>query len=169
MAQKRMFDRAITETEKFTDMPMSSKGLYFLLGMAADDEGFVSAKSVLRVHGGSDDDLNILLAKGFCLRCPSGVIVITHWRKNNWLDSRRLRKSEYSEDKKFIQLTSNNDYVLSNGLARIEESRIEKNSNANAGDANANSESGNDLTKAEQAARLAITRQTLAAHKKVTP
>src|SRR3990167_4798147 len=127
MAQKRMFDRSITETEKFLDMPMSSKGLYFLLGMAADDEGFVSAKSVLRVHGGTDDDLNILLAKGFCLRCPSGIIVITHWRKNNWLDSRRLRKTEDIEDKKFLSLTNNNDYVLSNGLARVEERRVEEN------------------------------------------
>ncbi len=135
MAQKRMFDRAIVETEKFIDMPMSSKGLYFLLGMAADDEGFVSAKSVLRMHGGTDDDLNILLAKGFCIRCPSGIIIITHWRKNNWLDSRRLRRSEYTEDKKHISLTNGGDYVLSNGLARIEENRIEKKEifNENAG------------------------------------
>lgn len=125
-----MFDRSITETEKFLDMPMSSKGLYFLLGMAADDEGFVSAKTVMRVHGAPDDDLNILLVKGFCIRCPSGIIVITHWRKNNWLDSRRLRKTEYNEDKKFVTLTSSGDYVLSTVLARIEENRIEEKSSS---------------------------------------
>lgn len=136
-----MFDRAITETEKFLDMPMSSKGLYFLLGMAADDEGFVSAKTIMRVHGAPDDDLNILLVKGFCIRCPSGIIVITHWRKNNWLDSRRLRKTEYQEDKKHLSLTSNGDYVLSNGLARVEESRVEKNSNVPTEPRNANADS----------------------------
>jgi len=127
MAQKRMFDRAITETEKFADMPMSSKGLYFLLGMAADDEGFVSARQVLKLHGGTEDDLNILLVKGFCLRMPTGICVITHWKKNNWLDSRRLRPTEYQEEKALL-LTRNGNYVLSNGLARGEESRIEKNS-----------------------------------------
>ena len=166
MAQKRMFDRSITETEKFLDMPMSSKGLYFLLGMAADDEGFVSAKSVLRVHGGTDDDLNILLHKGFCIRCPSGVIVITHWRKNNWLDSRRLRKTEYIEDKKFIALTNNNDYVLSDGLARIEESRVEENRK------DIPSESGNantevKLTQEEMSAQFAKGRQLLG--RKISP
>lgn len=160
MAQKRMFDRAITETEKFVDMPMSSKGLYFLLGMAADDEGFVSAKQVLRMHGGTDDDLNILLHKQFCIRCPSGVIVITHWRKNNWLDSRRIRKTEYTEDKKFIALTQGNDYVLSNGLARVEESRIEKNSMPNGGEENAPS-----LDHAAQIKKMEQTRQALLAKK----
>ena len=42
MAQKRMFDKAIIDTDKFMDLPMSTKALYFLLGMEADDEGFVS-------------------------------------------------------------------------------------------------------------------------------
>lgn len=159
MAQKRMFDRAVIETEKFMDMPMSSKGLYFLLGMAADDEGFVSAKSVLRVHGGTDDDLNILLAKGFCIRCPSGIIIITHWRKNNWLDSRRLRKSEYTEDKKSIALTNNGDYVLSIGLARIEENRIEKKEIFN-------ENSGKELTDEQRTVRIAEIKANLAASKK---
>jgi len=152
MAQKRMFDRSIVDNERFVDMPMSSKGLYFLLGMSADDEGFVSAKAVLRVHGGTDDDLNILLAKGFCIRCPSGIIVITHWRKNNWLDSRRLRRTEYTEDKKWLALTSNGDYVLSNGLASVEESRIEENSKATA--KIQNPFEGRELTKEERLTRL---------------
>ena len=37
-----MFDKAIIDTDKFMDLSMSSKSLYFLLGMEADDEGFVS-------------------------------------------------------------------------------------------------------------------------------
>lgn len=152
-----MFDRAITETEKFLDMPMSSKGLYFLLGMAADDEGFVSAKTVMRVHGAPDDDLNILLAKGFCIRCPSGVIVITHWRKNNWLDSRRIRKTEYTEDKKSIGLTTTGDYVLSLGLARIEESKVVENRMPNGKEEN----SGRELTQEEKSAHFKKGREIL--------
>lgn len=121
-----MFDRAITGTEKFIDMPMSSKALYFLLGMEADDEGFVSARTVMRVHAGTEDDLNILLAKGFCIRFKSGVVVITHWKKNNWLDSRRIRPTEYKEEKSLL-VSRNGDYLLSNGLARVEENRVEEN------------------------------------------
>mgnify|MGYP001558153059 CR=1 FL=1 len=136
MAQKRMFDRSITDTELFMDMPMSSKALYFLLGMEADDEGFASVRKVMRVHGGTEDDLNILLAKGFVIRFKSGVVVITHWKKNNWLDSRRIRKTEYVEEKKLL-ITVDGNYVLSNGLARVEESRVEENRKPNGGEENA--------------------------------
>jgi hypothetical protein len=153
MAQKRMFDRAITGTEKFIDMPMSSKALYFLLGMEADDEGFVSARTVMRVHAGTEDDLNILLAKGFCIRFKSGIIVITHWKKNNWLDNRRIRTTEYKEEKALL-LTQNGEYVLSNGSARIEENRIEKKSFASQ-ESGANTRQDHELSAAEASSRAA--------------
>jgi len=135
MAQKRMFDRAILDTDRFMDLSMSSKALYFLLGMEADDEGFVSPKKVMRIHGGNDDDIKILIAKNFVIPFNSGVVVITDWRKNNWLDARRIRPTEYVREKEQLALTDNNKYVLSNGLAsarleeyRGEESSIEENS-----------------------------------------
>lgn len=130
LAQKRMFDRAIIDTDRFMDLSMSMKGLYFLLGMEADDEGFVSPKKVLRIHGGSEDDLKVLIAKKFLIPFDSGVVVITDWNKNNWLDNRRIRPTEYQREKKKLLLTENKEYVLSNGLAsaRLEERSIEENS-----------------------------------------
>ena len=83
MAQKRMFDKSIIETDEFLDMGMPTKALYFLLGMEADDEGFVSPKRVMRIYGGNDDDLKVLIAKKFVIKFESGVVVITHWTKNN--------------------------------------------------------------------------------------
>jgi len=126
MAQKRMFDKAIIDTEKFMDLPLSSKAIYFLLGMEADDEGFVSPKKILRIHGGNDDEIKILIAKGLLIPFESGVVVITDWHDNNWLDSRRTRPTQYQAEKKKLYLTRNRKYVLSNSLARIEESRIEE-------------------------------------------
>jgi hypothetical protein len=126
MANKRMFDKAIVDTDKFMDMPMSAKALYFLLGMEADDEGFVSHKKVMRVHGGNEDDLKVLAVKEFIIIFQSGVTVITDWNRNNWLDSRRSKPTEYEKEKKLLSLTSNNKYVLSNGLTSIEESSIEE-------------------------------------------
>lgn len=78
-----MFDRAIIDTDRFMDLSMSSKALYFLLGMEADDEGFVSYKKVMRAHGGNEDDIKVLTAKGFLIQFESGVVVITDWHKNN--------------------------------------------------------------------------------------
>jgi len=126
MAQKRMFDKAVIDTDKFLDLPMSSKALYFLLGMEADDEGFVYGKKILRIHGGNDDDIKLLIAKEFIIPFDNGVVVITHWHENNWLDSRRSRATQYQKEKKMLYLTRNRHYVLSNSLARIEESRIEE-------------------------------------------
>ena len=36
-----MFDKAIIDTDRFMDLPISTKALYFLLGMEADDEGIL--------------------------------------------------------------------------------------------------------------------------------
>ena len=81
MAQKRMFDKRIIESDKFIDMPMSAKALYFLLGMYADDRGFVSPRYVMRMHGSNDDDLKLLVMKQYLIYFESGVVVITDWNK----------------------------------------------------------------------------------------
>jgi hypothetical protein len=143
MAQKRMFDRSITDTEQFMDMPMSSKALYFLLGMEADDEGFASARKVMKIHGGTEDDLKILIAKGYVIRFESGVIVVTHWHDNNYLDRNRIKATQYQKEKKQLQLTKFRTYELNNGSTstvqrRREENRIEeKKASKEAGNANA--------------------------------
>lgn len=120
MATKRMFDKAIIDTDRFMDLAISSKALYFLLGMEADDEGFVSYKKVMRIHGGNEDDVKVLIAKRFLIGFQSGVVVITDWNKNNWLDKRRIKPTEYQTEKKMISVSKDNQYVLSDGLAMAE-------------------------------------------------
>lgn len=126
MAQKRMFDRAIIETDKFLNISLSAKALYFLLGMEADDEGFVSPNRVLRIYGGEIGDLKNLIDTGLVIPFESGVVVITDWNENNWLDSRRIKPTQYQIEKKLLYLTRNKKYVLSNSLASIEEKRAEE-------------------------------------------
>lgn len=127
MAQKRMFDRAIIDTDRFMDLGMTAKAFYFLLGMEADDEGFVSYKKVMRIHGGNEDDMKVLTAKGFILHFPSGVVVITDWNTNNYLDKNRLKPTEYQKEKEMLSLTTNGKYELNNRLTRgVERSGEEK-------------------------------------------
>lgn len=127
MAKKRMFDKAIIDTDKFMDLSMSSKALYFLLGMEADDEGFVSFKKVMRIHGGNDDDIKILIAKNFIIKFESGVVVITDWNKNNWLDSRRITETEYQKERKMLVINGKKEYCLANAKQMLRENRIEEN------------------------------------------
>lgn len=99
MAEKRMFAKSIVLTDAFLDMPMSARCLYFTLGMLADDDGFVgSPKSIMRQCGASQDDMAILLSKRFVLGFDSGVIVIKHWRINNYLQKDRIKPTTYQEE-----------------------------------------------------------------------
>ena len=139
MAQKRMFDKNVVESDKFLDLPNSSKALYFMAGMEADDKGFFQPRKLQRMCGFSDDDYKILIAKGFFITFESGVMVVTDWNKNNWLDSRRVTETEYINELNMLKMI-NNKYELANVdsskcLAdakpslrenRIEENRIEE-------------------------------------------
>ena len=50
MAQKRMFDKTITNDDCFLEMPIGSQVLYFHLSMNADDDGFINNwKSIMRM------------------------------------------------------------------------------------------------------------------------
>ena len=100
MAQRRMFSRKITETDRFLEMPLSSQALYFHLNMGADDEGFIDkAKTIQRTIGASDDDMKLLIAKGFIIPFDTGVVVIRHWRIHNYIRSDRFQSTLHQDEK----------------------------------------------------------------------
>ena len=117
MASKRMFDRSIIETDNFLNVSLSAKAIYFLLGMEADDEGFVSPNRVVRLYGGEAGDIKNLIDVGLIIPFKSGVVVITDWNQNNWLDGRRIKPTQYQKEKKMLTLTQGKKYELSIGLA----------------------------------------------------
>lgn len=136
MAERRMFAKTIVTSDAFLDMPMSARCLYFTLGMFADDDGFVNnPKSILRQIGASDDDMRVLLSKKFVLSFESGVIVIKHWRINNYLRNDRYHATTYQEEKQMLSIDSNGAYSetsCSTGIPvvdqRYTENSIDKNS-----------------------------------------
>ena len=100
MAERRMFAKTIVLSDAFLDMPLGARCLYMTFGMVADDDGFVNnAKSVIRLIGASEDDLRILIAKKFILLMDDGLIVIKHWRINNYLRNDRYQETKYIEEK----------------------------------------------------------------------
>jgi len=98
MANKRMFSKEVIGSDDFLDLPVSSRELYFQLGMYADDDGFVSPKKVIRMVGATTDDLKVLISKGFTIPFESGVIVITHWKENNYIQSDRYHETIYQDE-----------------------------------------------------------------------
>lgn len=115
MAERRMFAKSIVLSDAFLDMPMSARCLYFTLGMLADDDGFVgSPKSIMRQCGASDDDMNILLAKRYVLGFDSGIIVIKHWRMNNYLQNDRKKITTYLEELDTLTIDEKGAYTEKN-------------------------------------------------------
>ena len=144
MARKRMFDSALINQDNFYDLPMEAKALYFLLGMEADDEGFINPKKVLRLYGGTEDSIKILILKNYLIPFKSGVVVITDWKRNNYLDKNKVKETIYIDEKSQLDFDSktekytlkNNDInesltkvkpKLNESLPRIEENRVEEN------------------------------------------
>lgn len=130
MAQRRMFNKTITNNDNFLEMPDSSQNLYFHLSMNADDDGFVDNwKSIIRMTGHKEDDLKILIAKQYIIPFESGVIVIRHWRLNNYLQKDRITPTNYKEEKALLTTDLNNVYNLDTKcIHSIEENSIDKNS-----------------------------------------
>lgn len=130
MAQKRMFDKTITNSDEFIEMPDSSQNLYFHLSMNADDDGFVNNwKNIMRMTGHKEDDLKVLIAKQFIIPFDSGVIVIKHWRINNYLRSDRYNETKFKKEKQKLYVDENMVYQLdTDGIHNIDKNRIEENS-----------------------------------------
>ena len=113
MAERRMFAKTIVLSGAFLDLPMSARCLYFTLGMLADDDGFVNApRAIMRQCGASDDDMKNLLAKKFVLIFDSGVIVIKHWRINNYLQKDRIQPTKYIDEKAQLTIDAKGGYHL---------------------------------------------------------
>ena len=130
MAQKRMFDKSITSDDIFLEMPIGSQLLYFHLSMNADDDGFINNwKSIMKMIGAKEDDLKVLLAKSYILPFESGVIVIKHWKINNYLRNDRYKPTRFKEEASKLIIDNNSVYQwYSNGIPSIDKNSIDKNS-----------------------------------------
>jgi len=97
MAERRMFAKAVIGSGRFLRMPATARLLYYDLGMEADDDGVVEAFRVMRTTGATDDDLKILVAKGF-IRVLNDelVVLICDWNVNNYIQKDRYHRSLYA-------------------------------------------------------------------------
>ena len=112
MARRRMFSLDVIDTDKFLDMPSSTQALYFHLGMRADDDGFISSpKRITKTVNCAEDDLKLLITKGYLIPFESGVVVISDWKINNWIRADRKQSTRYKYEKSLLD-TNNYTYTL---------------------------------------------------------
>lgn len=128
-----MFDSEIINRDDFLELSLEAKAIYFLLGIFADDEGFISPKKILKLYGGNDSMLDELIESKFIIQFKSGVVLITDWNINNYLNQKRIRETIYTSEKQQIKYDENtHKYICLTNVKpeekRIEESRLEDNS-----------------------------------------
>ena len=119
MAEKRMFAKKVINSDVFMSMPLSTQALYFHLNMNADDEGFIdNPKTIMRMVGAVEDDLNLLLLKKYVIGWDSGIVVIRHWLINNTIRKERIRDTIYIKEKNTLFIENNKAYTLDNALGK---------------------------------------------------
>ena len=112
MANRRMFSNDVVGTDHFLEMPLTSQALYFHLGMRADDDGFISSpKTITRSVNCGEDDLKILISKGYVIPFENGVVVIADWAVNNWI------RPDRKHDTRFLELMDRLD--IENGVYKL--------------------------------------------------
>ena len=125
MANRRMFSLDVVDTDAFLDLPISSQALYFHLGMRGDDDGFVSSpKRITAMVGANQDDLKLLIAKGFIIALGNEIVVIRHWKMNNYVRNDRYKKTVYTAEMERLSVTENREYVLADTVGIPNDSQM---------------------------------------------
>ena len=123
MASRRMFSIRLINSARFLKMPISCQALYFHLGLHADDDGIVEAYNVIKSVGSTEDDLRVLVSKGFVKVLNEDLVsYITDWNENNSIRPDRKIDSIYKDlllsmvpDVQLIEKRQRADAKISNG------------------------------------------------------
>ena len=112
MAERRMFSCKITSSDAFKMMSLAAQALYFHLGMEADDDGFVNNPiSITRSIGATVENLDELISKRFVLRFTESLVVIKHWKINNWIRKDMYKETAYQQYREKLVLKDNGAYT----------------------------------------------------------
>jgi uncharacterized protein Yka (UPF0111/DUF47 family) len=105
----------VIDSDAFLDMPLSTQAVYMHLLMRADDDGFVNnVKKIKRMICASDDDVRMLVAKGFVIPFDTGVVVIKHWRVHNIIRNDLYHPTIYQDEKADLIADKTGTYRIRN-------------------------------------------------------
>lgn len=123
MAVKRMFSKKIIDSDAFLEMPLTTQALYFHLNMRADDDGFIgNPKTIQRLIRAGEDDLKLLIVKGFLIPREHGVVVVKHWMIHNTIRKDRYSPTLFQDEGRELCIKENGSYTLdeNKAVARLE-------------------------------------------------
>ena len=96
MAEKRMLSKAFISSASFMKMSDSAKLLYVYLNVNADDDGIVEVFPYSQMLGTPEDDVKVLLTKGFIFFFYFfWLAFLPHWLQNQYIRNDRYKASIY--------------------------------------------------------------------------
>ena len=113
MAQRRMISKNIAEDDRFVDMQLTSKLLYFYLVLNADDDGFVGSVKMINFLTSADrSNYDELLKNNLILEpTQNGVYVITDWYSQNKIEDKIYKPTEHLSIRATLYLKTNFAYT----------------------------------------------------------
>lgn len=107
-----MLSLKIVDTDKFLEMPATTRLLYYDLCLRADDDGFIaSPQKIIKIIGANTDDLRVLISKKYVFYFDSGICVIKDWRIHNYIAKDRYKPTIHQQEKSNLQVDKTNSYV----------------------------------------------------------
>lgn len=95
MIKRRMIALDVIKSNRYQEMPVSTKYLYIELLIRADDAGIIDdSTSIMRVTGASNDDLKLLVAKGYLIAVGDEMYVIADWAVHNDTSKRWFKRGQ---------------------------------------------------------------------------
>lgn len=126
-----MISSKVVDTDNFLDLPATSQNLYFHLLMHADDDGFLgNPKTITRSIGAHQDDLKLLVEKGYLFVFEDGAIAIKDWFIHNYIPKDRYHETVYKEDKKKLEVTETQQYRLVTRSPIVQDTKKEQDVNS---------------------------------------
>lgn len=122
-----MFSKSITNSSKFLKMPVSSRLLYYDLGMNADDDGFVEHFMVLRMTGATQQDLGVLELNGLVKVFDDNVLWIKDWKENNYIQKDRYQPSKYLQMYELDTICIQDGYTGKDSIGKLSIGNIKEN------------------------------------------
>lgn len=118
MANRRMVSKNVIESDPFLDMPAESQALYTHLMLNTDDDGFIdNPGSIRRMTGFSEDSFKLLIAKGFLIGFPNGVVAIAHWEIQNKIQPTRKVGTVHIDELDMLTIDKQGKYVFLDELS----------------------------------------------------
>lgn len=84
MAEARCFSKDVVLSDRFLRLSINARLLYFTLGVEAREKGIlINARTITKLIGCSELDLNELVTNGYLREIEDGHFRIVHWYENN--------------------------------------------------------------------------------------